>query len=204
MKKIVSLLIVIVSIFAVAGCNANAPVTNNNSGENPSEQLLLTDEELINRTLYLFDYYVLPIDWWTGAGTFKLNVNEFGDPLENTPEGTAFHPVHRFNSIDEMKRATEQAVTMEYAEKNLYPNLDKHEQFLERDGNLYMNTEQGRGGYLFGPISAQVLSKTEDAAIMSVTFEEPYGEQEIHEIELKKENGVWKLNNYPYYEFDKD
>ena len=169
-----------------------------NPSSSQSEDALPEDEVLIDRTLYLFDIYVLPVSWWTGSGIFQLNINEVSDPLENTPEGTEFHQVHRFDSIDEMKRATEQVFTREYAEKNLYPNLEKYKQFLERDGKLYINTEIGAGSTLFAPISAKVLSKAEDEAVLSVTFEEPYGRQEIHEIVLKKEKDSWKLNNYPY------
>ena len=166
-----------------------------------SAGVMLTDEELEDRTLYLFDIYVFPVPWWTCSGFSSLIVNEFVDPLENTPEGTAFHPVARFDSIAEMKRATEQVVTKAYAEKNLYPNLDTYHQFLERDGKLYTNTEMGGGLTAFKPISAKVLTKTEQEAILSVLFKEPYGERETHEITLEKENGTWKLNNYPYYEF---
>jgi len=193
--KLISVFIVSLLLFSMISCaSKNETLTDN----------LLTDEELVDRTLYLFDIYVFPVSWWTCSGFSSLIVNEFVDPLENTSEGTAFHPVTRFNSIDEMKRATEQVVTKEYAEKNLYPNLNTYNQFLERDGKLYTNTEIGGGGTLFKPVSAKVTSKAKNEVILSVMFEEPYGEQETHEITLKNENGVWKLNNYPYYSFTPD
>lgn len=47
-----------------------------------------------------------------------LNVLEAGvAPLEDTPEGTKFYRVLRFDSIADMKRATEQVMTKDFAEK---------------------------------------------------------------------------------------
>lgn len=159
-----------------------------------------SDEDLVDRTLYLFDIYVFPVGWWIGANEDALCVKYYEglEPLENTPEYTAFYQVLRFNSIDEMKRATEQVVTKDYAENNLYPFLEENRQFLERDGKLYINIEGGCGMPPFGPISATVLSKTKNEAELSVVFQAEPGEEEVHKIELKRESGTWKLNNYPF------
>lgn len=195
LKRILSILLIGVLLLSAAACKQT--VSNNDASAD-----VMTDEDLVDRTFYLLDGFVLPFSWYRGGdGSDLLNVNdsEGVEPLENTPEGTAFYQVLRFNSIKELKRATEQVVTKEYAEKYLYPDLVEYNLFLERDGKLYLNTEIGAGGTPFGPVEATVLSKTEDEAMLSVVFRDTLGEEEVHEIELKRENGIWKLNNYPYW-----
>lgn len=183
----------------LCGCGtATTRSGTNSAGTTVQADALPSDDMLVNRTLYLFDMYVLPVSWWRGAGSDSLCVNEFAEPLENTPEGTTFHPVTRFQSIDAMKRATEQVFTKAYAEENLYPFLEKRKQFLERDGKLYMNTSAGAGMPPWGPVAADVKTKSVNSAILSVTFQDPYLEEEIHDIGLKLEDGIWKLNDYPY------
>lgn len=208
MKKLCSIVLVGILLLSVTACTRISEQSNDGMSTSDksvedasvSSDVLLTDKELEDRMLYLIDPYILPVYWYTGDGSERLDVFEMEHvkPLENTPKDTTFYEVLRFNSIEDMKQSTEQIVTKEFAEQNLYPLLEKHKQFLERNGKLYYNTSAGSGGPVSGPVKATVLSKTENDAILSVVFQDLDGAEEEHQIELKKESGTWKLNNYPY------
>lgn len=179
-------------------CHVENEASSNNY---VSSIVLLTDEELEDRLLYLLDSHILPVFWWTGASdsTLDINYREDIEPLENTPENTEFYQVMRFYSIKEMKRATEQVVTKAYANKYLYPFLEKTNMFIERDGKLYRNQSMHPYGVApYVPISATVLSKDENKAVLSLILRETYGKELVREIEMQRETGIWKLNNCPY------
>ena len=152
MKKL--LCVGLVLCLLCCGCASNSSILVKSSsditvsvGTESEAASAITDEALVDRTLYLLGHYIFPGYWYTGDGCDLLYVNEVGmEPLENTPEYTKFFRVLRFDSIKEMKQATEQIVTKEFAENKLYPLLEENGQFLERDGKLYFNTEIGRGG----------------------------------------------------------
>lgn len=155
-----------------------------------------SDEQLISRLFSLYDYYIYPIPWFLGAGDDALGTLEVGyEPLPDTPEYTTFFEVSRFDSIDEMKRAVEQVVTQEFAENTLYPYLEKGD-FMERDGKLYRNTSLLGSGWGADPVSASVLSKSENNAVLLVEFQE-YDHIVIGDIQMTKENGIWKIASLP-------
>lgn len=207
MKKVCMLILSIVVMSCLISCGTNQTEVSSGISEiNETESSsvtpstsLISDEELINRVLYLLEPFTDPVGWYTAAGDTVLNVWEAGvAPLEDTPEGTKFYRVLRFDSIADMKRATEQVMTKEFAEKNLYPLLDKYNQFLERDNMLYRNTLIRNEAWTFKANSATVVSKSEDTAVLSVTFIDSYNKKEIRNIEMKFENQTWKLNSSPY------
>ena len=153
MKKL--LCVGLVLCLLCCGCASNSSILVKSSsditvsvGTESEAASAITDEALIDRALCLLDVYIFPVYWWAVSSEDLLNVNEWEgvEPLENTPEYTKFFRVLRFDSIKEMKQATEQIVTKEFAENKLYPLLEENGQFLERDGKLYFNTEIGRGG----------------------------------------------------------
>lgn len=208
MKKVYISILSIVVMSCLISCGTNqtevssgmSEINEAESSSVKSSASLISDEELINRVLYLLEPFTHPVTWYTAAGDTELAVweAEYVDPLEDTPEGTKFYPVTRFDSIAEMKRATEQVMTKEFAEKNLYPLLDKYNQFLERDNMLYRNTLIGRGAWPFKADSATVVSKSEDTAVLSVTFIDFRKKEEVRNVEMKFENQTWKLNSSPY------
>ena len=153
---------------------ANTPyVTGSDAVVNWNQQndsSVPSDEQLIPRLFSLYDYYIYPVPWFLGAGDDALGTLEIGyEPLPDTPEYTTFFEVSRFDSIDEMKRAVEQVVTQEFAENTLYPYLEKGD-FMERDGKLSRNTSLLGSGWGADPVSASVLSKSENNAVLSVEF----------------------------------
>ena len=192
------------ALVLLAGCQSGEPSSQTSSVEaDIAAEHLLSDEKLIDRALYLLEPSIHPISWWIGAGIISLEVweAEYVDPLEDTPEGSTFYQVLRFNSITEMKRATEQVMTKEYTQTNLYPFLEINKQFLERDGKLYFNTSGGCGMWPFRADSAKVLSKNSDTVLLSVTFIGGSGDEEsVKEVEMKFEDQTWKLNSSPYTE----
>lgn len=52
--------------------------------------------------------------------------------------------------------------------------------------------------WTFKADSATVVSKSEDAAVLSVTFIDSDNKKEIRNIEMEFENQTWKLNSSPY------
>ena len=42
-----------------------------------------------------------------------------------------------------------------------------------------------------------MISKKENEALLSVVYQDLGGEEEAYNIELKKENDTWKINNCP-------
>ena len=117
------------------------------------------------------------------------------EPLPDTPEYTTFFEVSRFDSIGEMKRAVEQVVTQEFAENILYPYLEKGD-FMEHDGKLYRNTSLLGSGWGADPVSASVLSKSENNAVLLVEFQE-YDHIVTCDVQMTKENGIWKIASLP-------
>lgn len=203
-------------LITMVGCNNfTSSASQTTTASEPSKQItnsqidmssiedndLMSDEELVERLLYLFNPYTLPVSWWIGAGESALDYQEFEyvEPIKVTSNGTEFYQVMRFNSIKEMKRATEQVVTEEYAQTYLYPFLEENGQFIEIEGKLYMENT-GAGIWPFVAVSATVLSKSEDSAMLSVVFLGPNNEESVRDVDMKKENQTWKLNNTPYVE----
>lgn len=179
---------------------ANTPyVTGSDAVVNWNQQndsSVPSDEQLISRLFSLYDYYIYPVPWFLGAGDDALGTLEIGyEPLPDTPEYTTFFEVSRFDSIDEMKRAVEQVVTQEFAENTLYPYLEKGD-FMERDGKLYRNTSLLGSGWGTDPVSASVLSKSENNAVLSVEFQEYY-HIVTGDVQMTKENGIWKIASLP-------
>lgn len=140
MKKVYMLILSIVVMSCLMSCGTNQTEVSSGVSEiNETESSLVTpstslisDEELINRVLYLLEPFTDPVTWYTAAGDTVLNVSEAGvAPLEDTPEGTKFYRVLRFDSIADMKRATEQVMTKEFAEKIFILSLTNIINFLK-------------------------------------------------------------------------
>ena len=156
------------------------------------------DQQLIDRTLYLLDPYILPVSWWTGAGyDFLYPADSFsGTMLQPEPDASAYFEVLRFCNMEEMKRVTEQIVTKAYAQDVLYPRGEAY--FLEQDGKLYVSAAACTGSWKFRPLSAQVLSKTECFAEMQVVLGTENGSQFTSTVYLQDEDQTWKLANTPF------
>lgn len=191
MKKTVILLIGLSLLCFVTCCS-------NPDNNHLAHDVLLSDKELEDRAIFLFDPYVLPVYWWTEANGMLLSINNHLWPIFDAPDYTPFYCIERFNSIEEMKRATEQVMTKKYARENLYPLLEENHHLQEKDGRLYIDIKGKNRPAFFKPVSSSVESKTKDNATLTVVFRDESDNEETHKIELVKENDNWKLNNFPF------
>lgn len=157
----------------------------------------LTDQDLVNRAMYLLDPYLLPVSWWTGTGYELLRpLASEQYTIQPDPDAPPYAQVSRFSSLEEMKQLTEQMVTTAYAETWLYPQGEQW--FYEQDGRLYISCLATSGGWSFTPAAASVTQRTETSAELEVSF---YTEDDTRftlPIELQLEDQTWKLASTPF------
>lgn len=104
------------------------------------------------------------------------------------------------HSIKEIKKLIEEIYTVECAEKNMYGSLfegkDNHPPFfIEKNGTLYqLDTAVGYiTDWLYD--TTEILERND--TFIKVKVKTEFGDEISFEtIELKKENGTWKLNTY--------
>lgn len=161
----------------------------------------ISDEELEKRAVSLLDYYVLPNYWWLVGGSADTLFGDLSAYIYETVDlpvagetKAAYCPLTRFESIEELKRSTEQIVTKEYAETNLYPWGDTRAMFIERNGRLYGNTYYEISPGIGDAKSAELLERNGDTAILNVEFY-TIDATVYRQIEMKLEDGIWKLNS---------
>lgn len=165
---------------------------NQESTSQKTASPLITDEELCERALYLLDPYVLPVAWWTGGDPVVLDTLY---SLETAPSNYII--CQRFSNLEEMRLCTTQIVTQTYAEKYLYPQLKKDAFLSAKQGindSFLWNSSSPCSIPFSYPISAEVTERKGDTARLMVSFQN--GEE--HPVEMKLEDGIWKLNSTPY------
>lgn len=149
-----------------------------------------SDSEIKERAIYILSPDNLPVYWWYGAAESFLGVDSFN---ANSNIQGDFSLVTRFDSIDEMKKATEELVTEEFAQQ-LYEFSDEHNVFKDFEGKLYENMEvEGSAAPWVVESENQISVDSFDNATanISVIFNDGSGDTTTEKIELKKlvENG---------------
>lgn len=199
------LLCVLLSLCLLAGCATpkSSPVPDTETSETVVTSSI-SDKELENRVLYLLDPYILPVSWWTGSGFEMLEPTYVkpSKPLSVADKNNYYYESQRFHSLAEIKQIAERVVTKEYAEAVLYPEVEKKEYFLEDNGKLYFNALIGNTQHPLKPISATVLSKNENEALLSVNFRDGRSESVTYKVPMRKENHTWKLASTPYLPYE--
>ena len=163
------------------------------------------EEAIEDRLVQLLgDTYTNPTLWWLVGGD---QTNQLGGDIdkaiiiEDVPltidgiDDMSYYPLNRFNSINDLKKATEQVVTKEYAEKYLYPRGEERHLFLELDGILYGNGYYMVSTGIGGAVDAELIGQKGNSYWLVGEFGALGGETVESIIEMKLEDGIWKLNN---------
>lgn len=163
------------------------------------------EEAIENRMVQLLeDTYTNPTLWWIVGGD---QTNQLGGDIDKaiivedvplTIDGTddmSYYPLDRFKSIEGLKKATEQVVTKEYAETNLYPRGENRYLFREQDGILYGNGYYMVSTGIGNAVNAELIGQKGNSYWLVGEFGALGGETVERIIEIKLEDGVWKLNN---------
>lgn len=200
-KKFLSLLLAAIMLLSFGGCarEAISQTNTSESAENihqgdpvsPSEA-----KKFEERAVYLYSDGVYPELWWAEGSNANNLGEDLNRPLDLQLPETEYYHIDRFQSIDELKKATEEVFTKEYAEKYLYPWGEDHQMFVEHDGELYANA-YWMGEFLFPPDSVTFLRKEGDVVFLDANFKNLDGEPFTRETQLKLEDGVWKFQ-YTY------
>jgi len=178
--------------------------TDNNAKPTITEMSKYSHNELVSIAIDLLSSSDAPLYWWLRGWNIDVDTSV---PGIKGNDFEYFHPVRRFNTLAEMKSATEQVFTQRFVEKYLYVVLDNSNtafntrMFCEFDGQLYFNSF-GNGGWMQGlPVDGYVISKNEDNVLLAIVYELPsiradYTERETHYIRLVKEGGGWRLDSW--------
>lgn len=145
--------------------------------------------------MYLYSEGVYPEFWWAEGANARGIGLDLSRPLDLQIPETEYYHIDLFRSIEELKRATEQAVTKEYAEKYLYPYGEQEHMFAEHEGELYGNAYfEGCLGP-FEPSAVTFLRKEGNFVFLVASLADPAGEiSDEAKIQLELEDGVWKLS----------
>lgn len=166
------------------------------------------EERYIELTKTLIDEGTKAICWWLD----DIH-NSFDIPLDNEPSYLdIYYPIPGYNSIEELKQATEQIFTNEFAEHYLYFVLTELEppRFVEHEGKLYGNDNGGWGMMLGSIKDYEATSITESKVVVTVTADSYSGDEELTFDFILVKNGVekddrfdgWRLNTYFIYDGD--
>ncbi len=159
-------------------------------------------KEFEERAMYLYSEGVYPEFWWAEGANARGIGEDLDCPLDLQLPETEYYHIDLFQSINELKQATEQAVTKEYAEKYLYPWGEKTKMFVEHDGKLYANAYFDGGIVPFEPESITFLRKEGNIVFLTALLADPAGEiSDEKEIQLELEDGIWKLRHTYITEF---
>lgn len=149
-------------------------------------------KEFEERALYLYSEGIYPELWWAEGANARDLGSDLDQPLDLQIYETEYYHIDLFQSIEELKSATEQVVTKEYAEKYLYSWGEDRKMFTECEGELYANA-YWEGSFFFPPKSLTFDRKDGDIVFLTSHFENPDGEPFTKETQL----GVWKFQ-YTY------
>ncbi len=162
----------------------------------------LTDEQLIQRMLWLNSAPNDPAPWWFcgSGGTSSLNV-DYNTRLDVDEEEAEFYLCTRFGSLEELKAYTEQIYTRDCAEKILYTNMDYRgwDLFREHNGQLYINDYFLQSLGWIASAKARIVERTDNNVKMDVWYYLPDGsvDETSFTVEMKLEDGQWKLHSTP-------
>ena len=216
LRKVVALFLVASMILSFTACARQA---EQDSKENRSGQEKVTEEndtaenilqgdpvtdsearEFEERAMYLYREGVYPEFWWAEGANARGIGEDLNRSLDLQIPETEYYHVDLFQSIEELKQATEQAVTKEYAEKYLYRWGEQQHMFAEYEGELYANA-YWEGEFYYAPKRIEFVRKDRDVVFLDAYFLNLDDEPFRKEIQLKQEDGTWKFQRTHITEF---
>lgn len=179
--------------------------TTSSKAETSDKTSGMTNEEIIKMVQELTDKGNEAFWWYMGLGD-GLDVDDSADDF------TVIRKVGRFQTIAELKAATEEIFTKRFCENILYPIGFNEEQgdnikFREIDGRLYINENNGGMGWI-DELTDKITVKENGASEITVTIisnqldlDTPKDEigktKEVpYDFVLIQEDGAWKLDNW--------
>jgi hypothetical protein len=187
----------------------HSDITNEHSNLGIQLQLFYSDDELVEAILYFLSVENSansPIFWWLRG--WNIDVDNYASGITGS-EFEYFQPVGRFNSIFEMKTATEQIVSNRFAEEHLYPVLypvfyNNPRMFLEHDGQLFLNTLLNGGWMMAEAVYGSVVYRNDYEVKMEITYKwssyllmDDMYRFEVYLVRLVNEDGFWKIDTWP-------
>lgn len=135
--------------------------------------------------------------WFSGVG---LDADQEAEPLD-TANGRKFVPVKAdgIQSVEDLKRATEEIFTRERAQNDFYQYAleGEYARYKEIDGVLCIDLNQGgaNAGYNWQIDTLQIVSQTADAIVVEMDYQSSYGETGADRLTLKKTEDGWRIDS---------
>lgn len=139
--------------------------------------------------------------WWYFGGGNGLELENASFDPEVDGEPPYYAKVGRFQTIDELKAATEAVFSTEFCEKNFYNMIGDGNVVAEIDGALYFDTNAGGIGESYQlPKKYEIQSVEEDKIVLAATCES-YNDGMDYQFDviLINDGTGWKLDNYYDY-----
>jgi hypothetical protein len=156
----------------------------------------LSDEDIFKMLLGLEKEARTVLSWYWGDPTEDL-------ALAAESEHEPYYKVGIFQSIAEMKSATDEVFTPKFAETNFYGEafVDRSggdtPMYKEIDGELYRNVDIGGFGWTYTLTNEYYIPYQDDSMIViAVQTLLPGGELEWHDFLLRKVDGAWKIETF--------
>lgn len=171
--------------------------------ENCQSEAQVSDEVLEEYSMHLLNRENLPVTWWLAGGNSRTIWPDYYHYIyidniilsdRTEPQTLQYCPVRRFDTVEELKLATEQVVSKKYAEAYLYPLEESESMFIEQNGRLYSHTVLDISPGIGDAVSAHMLVRNADTALLEVEFLVMEG-FESQLIVMVLEDGLWKLDN---------
>ena len=210
-KKAIVLLLTASMILSFTACAFAKVPSEENSQQHietaEAENILQGDpvtnseaREFEERAMYLYSEGVYPEFWWAVGANARGIGADLNRSLDLQIPETEYYHVDLFQSIEELKQATEQAVSEDYAEKYLYLWGEQRNMFAEYEGELYANA-YWEGEFYYAPERIEFVRKNGDVVFLNAFFLNLDNEFFRNEIQLKQEDGVWKFQRTHITEF---
>ena len=210
-KKAIVLLLTASMILSFTACAFAKVPSEENSQQHietaEAENILQGDpvtnseaREFEERAMYLYSEGVYPEFWWAVGANARGIGADLNRSLDLQIPETEYYYIDLFQSIEELKQATEQAVSEDYAEKYLYLWGEQRNMFAEYEGELYANA-YWEGEFYYAPERIEFVRKDGDVVFLNAFFLNLDNEFFRKKIQLKQEDGVWKFQRTHITEF---
>lgn len=173
--------------------------------DSPAEPLpwdgSFSNRDLVERALYIFSgsKNAAPNWWLQGAAVLNWDGSQGPDLPEPKPRWGGYYKLDRFQTLDQLKKATQQQLTQDYAQQFIDQEEKELDIFLEQDGRLY-GADASQSLATGRTRSGSVLRRGEDWALLLLSFDGVDGSYGATVL-LRLEEGQWKADSSPYSRF---
>lgn len=197
MKKLLLVLLTAAMAITACGCSDGGSSSTVESGTSASlsEDGGITEQAALDSVEKLVENYDRFHKMY-GYCVIETEDYDYDSLPVDEATGNKYAPVKAYGSIAEMKADTEKTVTAAYAEKNFYATAFNEEApfYKEQDGKLYVNAEPLNLVYTWDNTSKKVISADSDKVVISLEYQDNYGEEKRGEFTLTVDNGSVKID----------